>query len=677
MADRHFLAGKCIGNKGFQRVMAAGCIAAMLVSGVGIHTSSSRAAKRITLNKKKATLQKGSSFTLKIKGARPSKVTYRSSKPSVATVTKRGKVTAKKEGKAKITVKFTWKKRKYSRVCKVTVKRLSTAMPAGTVVSTASAPAVVSSVAPVVPTPSAAAPVPTAQEASASPAVPIATATLKPTPTVKPTPTPMMLLYPTEAEDTRPESYAPSFKDFQHNNPLLTNSFACDPTAMVYDGRIYVYMTNDSQHYEKGQHQEENTYGYINSLHIISSDDMVNWTDHGTFQITGEGGVCSWANCCWAPSAVHKTVDGKEKFYVYFTNGGWSMGVVESDSPTGPFRDIKGENLYISGDDNDKTATGLDPAVFIDDDGSAYITYGGTTGGGRVRKLNDDMMSFADEPIDIKAPHFFEASWMNKINGKYYLSYCSDWEKREGEYADLGLCSIAYMTADSPEGPYTYAGEVLPNCGEVFGDPWGNNHHSIIEFNGEYYIFYQTRTLETAMGIELGFRSTHIDKLTLDENGRIQEVQQTREGVGQTKPFDPYQEVSGLTSWNVGGMNAIHFGDGDAYVTEGAYMETVYSDNYRYSWLAVKGADFGEASPSGFEAKLRGGPNMTAKIFVRADGLESENLVEATVEFDEEGNGTIHLPFAGDITGTHDLYFVFYGYVEEFQHWQFKQSNTP
>lgn len=570
-------------------------------------TGYANAAKKVSLNKSKLTLTAGDTFRLKVKNASGAKITFTSSKKAVVTVNKKGVLCAKKEGKAKITVKVKKNKNVIKRVCSVTVKKKTEEVTATT-----------------------------------EPSVP--EATCKP-------------------------GYAPAYKSTEENNPILTNSFACDPTAMVYNGRVYVYMTNDSQHYEKGQHKESNTYGYINSIHIVSSDDMVNWTDHGTFQITGKGGVCSWANCCWAPSAVHKTVNGEEKFYVYFTNGGWSMGVVEADSPIGPFRDIKGENLYISGQDNDSKASALDPAVFIDEDGSAYIVYGGTTGGGRIRRLNDDMMSFATAPVDFNAPHFFEASWLNKINGKYYLSYCSDWNERSEECADLGACSIAYMTADSPMGPYTYQGEVLPNCGTVFDDVWGNNHHSIIEFNGEYYIFYQARTLETAMGIELGFRSTHINKLTMDADGKIASVVQDRAGVEQIKHFDPYKETAGTTAWNTGGMNAIHFGNDDSYVEEGAYMET--GNEYQYNWIGIRQADFGSTSPEAFCAQCKGKANTTAVLSVRKDSIEGESIAEITISFDKKGNASVKEKTA-DITGVHDIYFVFEGYVKEFCTWNFQ-----
>lgn len=159
-------------------------------------------------------------------------------------------------------------------------------------------------------------------------------------------------------------------------------------------------------------------------------------------KITGENGVCSYMNCCWAPCAVHKTVNGKEKFYIYFTNGGWQMGVVEADSPTGPFQDVKGEALLNA---SDTSSSPLDPACFIDDDGTAYLTYGGSRGGARIRKLADDMISFAGDEIDLNAPYFFEDSGMNKINGKYYMFY------HTMVLQSLLGCSLGYRSTQANE----------------------------------------------------------------------------------------------------------------------------------------------------------------------------------------------------------------------------------
>lgn len=205
-------------------------------------------------------------------------------------------------------------------------------------------------------------------------------------------------------------TFAPEIKKTTENNPLLTNSYAADPAVMEYDGRIYVYMTNDSQHYEKGNRSDTNSYGHIQSLHIISTDDMVNWTDHGTFQIAAANaddsfGVAKWAGCCWVPCTVHKKIDGKDKFFIYFTNGGYQIGVVEADSPAGPFTDPVGKALLGPYSANETTTGALDPSVFTDDDGTSYLCYGNGVlesngkNGARIRKLADDMVSFAGPEI--------------------------------------------------------------------------------------------------------------------------------------------------------------------------------------------------------------------------------------------------------------------------------------
>lgn len=203
--------------------------------------------------------------------------------------------------------------------------------------------------------------------------------------------------------------------------------------------------------------------------------------------------------------------------------------------------------------DNESTGDALDPAVFTDDDGSSYLVWGGDCGRPegskkypRIRKLADNMISFDGEEKAIEAPYFFEDSGINKIGDKYVYSYCSDWGTRTGQYKDLGICSIAYMVADSPMGPYKYVGEVLPNCGSVFkkadgSDDLANNHHSIVQFKGEYYMFYHTMVLRTSMGIHFGGRSTHVNKLNVKADGTFEIDTAESCGVPQLADFDPYQ----------------------------------------------------------------------------------------------------------------------------------------
>lgn len=124
------------------------------------------------------------------------------------------------------------------------------------------------------------------------------------------------------------------------------------------------------------------------------------------------------------------------------------------------------------------------------------------------------------------------------------------------------------MTSKSPEGPYTYRGDVLVNCGNVFGVA-GNNHHSIINYNGKYYMFYHTRGLETTLGSDLGFRSSHVNELTVNEDGTLEPVKQDLDGVSQIKAFNPYEETKGITYSDCSGMIVTR------YLVDGASMEAV------------------------------------------------------------------------------------------------------
>lgn len=654
-----------------KKMVAGVLILCLCVSGTAAgERSRVSAATKVKLNKSKLTLSEGDSFRLKVTAPKKSQISYKSSRVKIAKVTKNGKVTAVKAGKAKVTVKVKVGKKTYRRTCTVIVAAPASQSVAPT---TDNVPAT----APAEATPG------NQPTVSGTPGA----AETQPTATAEP---PIPTQWPQYAQ-----KYATSYKGMTAGNPLLANSFACDPTALEYDGRVYVYMTNDSQEqpYAESNYPDEvgtNKYGHIRSVHVISSADMVNWTDHGI--VYSESTNC----CCWAPCITYKKVDGKDKFFLYYTNGGATIRMVSGDSPTGPF-ELKNSCDMInpwSNDDNKKSeADALDPSVFTDDDGTSYLVWGGDCSRSpenkiypRVRQLSEDMTSFVGEEQVIEAPYFFEDSGINKIGDKYYFSYCSDWYPRSEEYSDLGLCSIAYMVADNPMGPYTYVGEVLPNCGEIeeFGNQAANNHHSFVQFQGEYYMFYHTMTLYTAMGIKFGGRSAHVNKLTINEDGTLGAVQQDLAGVSQLSSFDPYQLTSGTVSSNNGGMQAIHHSvktkvnkkTGLELVDEvipemGARMEAVLSpEDYLYSWLSIKGADFGDSSASSFKADLKGNPGERVVLKVCVDSLDGEAVVDTEVTFDEQGEACVEVPVAA-VTGKHDLFFEFDGAVSDFVSWQF------
>ncbi|MDE5835313.1 MAG: family 43 glycosylhydrolase, partial [Ruminococcus sp.] len=200
---------------------------------------------------------------------------------------------------------------------------------------------------------------------------------------------------------------ASSYKKSGENNPLYTQRFGADPGVMEYNGRVYVYMTNDVVEYDSNGNVTENTYGKVNKINCISSDDMVNWTDHGCINVAGSDGVAKWASLSWAPCAAHKTINGKEKFFLYFCNGGNGICVLTADSPTGPWSDPLGHELITRAVPNCNNIPWLfDPAVFVDDDGTGYLCFGGGVPEGkeampsttRIVKLGDDMTSIVGTP---------------------------------------------------------------------------------------------------------------------------------------------------------------------------------------------------------------------------------------------------------------------------------------
>ena len=374
-------------------------------------SAAAKSSKKATvkLSSGKLILKAGAKKTLKLKKKNVKKIKsmkWTSSKKSVAAVSKKGKITAKKAGKAVIRckVKYIAKASKKAKTktlkCRVVVKKNTKAAPVVT-----KAPQKT----PVV--------TPTTVPTTAPTTVPTAVPTLSPTST--PVPTLAQTLAPTETPDdpavTPAQTYATSYKGMTANNPLLANSFACDPTAIEYNGRVYVYMSNDTQeHYGQGD-DGENGYGYITSMHVISSADMVNWTDHGEIYVADGIVGAKWAKNSWAPAVAWKNIDGQDKFFLYFADGGGGIGVLEADSPTGPFKDPLGHGLITRNTPNCADVLWLfDPAVLVDDDGKAYIYFGGGVPSDKIShpmtarcvELGDDMISIKGEPVTIQSINF-------------------------------------------------------------------------------------------------------------------------------------------------------------------------------------------------------------------------------------------------------------------------------
>ena len=313
--------------------------------------------------------------------------------------------------------------------------------------------------------------------------------------------------------------------------PLVTHIYTADPSAHVFNGKIYIYPSHDIESgvaiNDAGDHFDMKDY------HVLSMDSIGGAVkDHGEALHVKD---IPWAGRqLWAPDAAQK--DGK--YYLYFPakdkNDVFRIGVATSDSPTGPF---KAEAQPIHG------SFSMDPAVFKDDDGAHYLYFGGIWGGqlqrwtegtyrptdtypaddqpalsAKIARLSEDMLQYAEAPRDLqildekgkpllagdKDRRFFEAAWMHKYQGKYYFSYSTG-----------DTHNIVYAIGDNPYGPFTYAGKILE---PVLG--W-TSHHSIIEHHGKWYLFYHDASLS---GGQTHLRSVKMTELTYNEDGTIQTI---------------------------------------------------------------------------------------------------------------------------------------------------------
>lgn len=473
---------------------------------------------------------------------------------------------------------------------------------------------------------------------------------------------------------------ADTLKEFGYDTPVMTQRLGADPYAIVYEDRVYLYMTGDVVEYDSDGKVKDNSYSKINTLNVISSADLVNWTDHGTIYAAGMRGAAKWGNNSWAPAVAYKEIDGKTKFFIYFANGGNGIGVLTSDSPTGPFVDPLGKALISRSTPNCGNVTWLfDPAVLVDEDGSAYLYFGGgvpegmeaAPGTGRVVKLGDDMISLDGEPQALDIPYLFEDSGINRIGDTYYYSYCTNWNVTPEATKELGIANaqIAYMTSDSPMGPFTLAGVVLKNPGVYYGC-YGNNHHCMFRFRDEWYIAYHTQMLEKPLGISGGYRATGITKISVNADGSIATVLSAdRSSLEQKGLLNPYEKVEAETMATMGGLNttqsglqSVSFGSGN--------MELCDID--AGDWLALYGVDFGTEGAKTFTAAVKAPEGMSGAVQLRLDGTDGEvigYLQISPTEGDDYQEVTAEL--LTRVTGEHNLVMVFAGEGYTLDYWQF------
>ena len=444
-----------------------------------------------------------------------------------------------------------------------------------------------------------------------------------------------------------------------NSNPLITHKLGADQHALVHNGRLYLYLSADVYEYDRHGRLTNNTFKRIDKLNVISSTDLLNWTDHGEIKITGVGGITHWATSARKPCVVSKIINGHERFFLYFSNGESNIGVLVADSPLGPWEDVLGRPFIHRGIPGvEDVIWCFDPDVLVDDDGSCYIYFGGGVGSdplhpktARVIRLGDDMISISGKAISIDAPTFYEASGINKINGKYYYSYCTNFvgdltgERPEG-YPKHGV--ISYMLSSSPLGPFEYAGVVLNNPIHTFGGG-GNSHHCIFEFKNEWFITYHTQTLDQAKGRMKGYRSPHINKLEFFNNGLIKPVQADMKGVVLPGTINPYVENGANTfAWCLG--------IGVEEDEQGLYISNIHDGD----WICVANVDFGKVGASRFAAKISS--QIGGEIELRLDSPNGKRMGSVAVgTTDNSSSWQERKCDVRTIAGIHHVFFIFRG----------------
>ncbi len=340
--------------------------------------------------------------------------------------------------------------------------------------------------------------------------------------------------------------------NFAHNPILPEHIFVPDVEAHVWeDGRIYLYGSFDI----KG-----NSSFCSDVHHVYSSDDMVHWVDHGVVFSLADS---TWAQDCgalYAPDCAYR--DGW--YYLYYCVPDGRCGVAKSQSPTGPFTDVG----QIEG------VWGIDPAVLIDDDGQAYLYWGQITWC-HAAKLKDNMVEIEPDtictPLTVEEHEFHEGSSVKKINGKYYYLFADTHRHGDPDRPDGRPSSLGYAVSDHPMHGFAYGGVIIDNFG---CDPgvW-NNHGSMEQFHGQWYVFYHRSTHGTEFS-----RHVCVEPIYFNEDGSISEVKQTTQGAGApipastTMPAHLACELSGnvrvagdAESTHVLALTEVHNGDTFTY----------------------------------------------------------------------------------------------------------------
>jgi hypothetical protein len=408
-------------------------------------------------------------------------------------------------------------------------------------------------------------------------------------------------------------------------NPLITDQYSADPSARVFGDSVYVYPSHDILATEG-----HGRVGWfcMEDYHVFSSANLTDWTDHGVIVTQNK---VPWVKpnsySMWAPDCIFRN----GKYYFYFPTSpqdtsygrGFAIGVAVADKPYGPFypqpQPIRGVH-------------GIDPNVFIDKDGQAYLYY--AQGNLYVAKLKDNMMELASEPEIIQnLPNkgLKEGPYLFERNGIYYLTYPHVADKTE---------QLEYATSRSPLGPFKVTGVIMDESPECW-----TNHQSMIQYKGQWYLFYHHNDLSPKFDKA---RSVRADSLFFNADGTIRKIIPTLRGVGVTKASNPIQLDRYSQKSQEGTIidfidTANHFGG----------WKTIFDKNG--AWIQYNSVDFGKKEYKSATARVMSETGGTIQI--RDKSPDGPVLAEIKVAKGGQWN-EIRAPLNNLVAGIHNIFAI-------------------
>ena len=426
------------------------------------------------------------------------------------------------------------------------------------------------------------------------------------------------------------------------NLPLFQTKYTADPSPLVVGDRLFLFTSHDASPEDIPDVNEKSSAGFFMYDWLLwSTTDMVNWTEHGAVASLKDIPWRSRENGAWAI----QTVERNGKYYLYAPLHGHGIAVLEADSPYGPFKDPLGKPLVW----DQSNWYDIDPSVFTDDDGQAYLYWGNPYT--FYAKLNDDMISLKGEVTKLPhIKHYQEGPWFYKRNGHYYCAFAST------------CCpeALGYAMSDSPTGPWEWKNYIMRPTLRDRG-----NHPGICDFKGHSYVFgqnYDLMHLDTFTHHER--RSVSATEITYNEDGTIQEVPYwlDQEPMQQLCWLNPYERVEAETmAWGYG-LKSAKMGIENTGVVADMPTSTGKKNMYIFDindgeFIKLRGVDFGDgAKKFNITAASTGG----CKVTLRIDGQEGDVIGEAVIG--KTGKVEKYKTFSTKVSnaqGVHDLYLCF------------------